>query len=72
MNTVLVTYWNENNNKTKELETFSTWDAQSIIEDATNWLEGNTDWKDKGSGLNNLKEYDGEFDYFEITKIIQK
>ena len=65
MTTVLVTYWNENNNKTKELEIFSTWDAESIKEDATNWLDAN-------DGLKYLKEEDGEFDWFEITKIITK
>ena len=65
MTTVLVTYWNENNNKTKELEIFSTWDAESIREDETNWLDAN-------NGLKYLKEEDGEFDWFEITKISQK
>ncbi|NVK76022.1 MAG: hypothetical protein HWE24_21305 [Oceanospirillaceae bacterium] len=67
---VLITYWNENNSKTKEEKIFSTWDKDSIIEDGDTWLEGNTDWKDEGSGLNNLKEYGGKYDWYELTEIL--
>ena len=71
-NLVLVTYWNENNNKEMQVEYVSTWDKESILEDSTTFLEGQTDWNNKNSGLNLLKEYDGKFDWFEITKIITK
>ena len=69
-NSVLVTYWNENNNKEKQVEYVSNWDTDSIINDSITWLESQTDWTDAKSGLNLLKDYDGKFDYFEITKII--
>jgi hypothetical protein len=63
---VFVTYWNEDTTDTKEVVYVSTWDAESILEDSTNWLSAQED------GLSLLKEQDGEFDWFEITTIIEK
>jgi hypothetical protein len=68
LNNVLVTFWNENDSQTKEVEYVSTWDTQSILDDTTTWLEAQTDFNDKNSGLNLLKDYDGEFDWFEILE----
>jgi len=56
---VLVTFWNESNDETKEVS-FTTqypgaYDIQQTMEQ--NGLIGN------------CKDYDGEFDWFEVTKI---
>lgn len=68
---VLVTYWNEDNDKIKEELIFSSWDKESIIEDSTNWLKGNSNWENQTGGVFNLKEEGGDFDWFEITEIME-
>jgi hypothetical protein len=72
LNQVLVTYWNEDNDVIKEEQIVSSWEQQEILNDEGNWLDANTDWVSEVGGLCNLKEYGGEFDWFEITTIIEK
>jgi len=58
---VIVTYWNEDNDIIKEVEFVSSWSSEDIMNDQDNWLDAN-------NGLEELKEYGGQFDWFEITK----
>jgi len=62
--TVIVTYWNEDNDVIKEVEFISCWSPEAIMDDKNNWLDAN-------NGLEELKEYGGEFDWFEITNIVE-
>jgi len=58
---VEVTFWNEGDDKTKTETTNSSWSWDCIQEDVTNWLEA--------VGLiQNLKDFDGDYDWVELKR----